>query len=252
MTQEAKWNDEETQQLKALWTGGKTATEIMVIFSYKYTRSAIMGKIRRLNLLRNGPKEAKPAKLPAKKSAINIHDVCREKHEQGLRPIDISLSLRKRTSEITSILVELGLDPSENITELHPVHPIWHLDDDDRRAAFQRKASKGASEALRLIRGETVKNNGEPAFEPQSADADRIISEILSHRKVGIREIMAEGRPRRVSAVRAEISYWLYIKTNMTYDDIAAKLKLKMSCSVRYAAQTHAKRWDLEAPKVFV
>lgn len=60
------WNSERIEQLRILWEAGKTAGEIAREFGIGVTRSSILGKLRRLGLLRSAEHEANRPKRPRK------------------------------------------------------------------------------------------------------------------------------------------------------------------------------------------
>jgi hypothetical protein len=76
---ETKWSSEMEDQMRALWTAGKTGTQIAnalsKAFDRKVSRSSIMGKARRMGLplrkIGSAPRTPKPPK-PARKPNFNI------------------------------------------------------------------------------------------------------------------------------------------------------------------------------------
>jgi hypothetical protein len=56
-----------------------------------------------------------------------------------------------KTQAVRDILTEMGCDPHRNDTVSYRVHPMWSMNEDDRRQAFYDKFQAGWKEVLQRL-----------------------------------------------------------------------------------------------------
>lgn len=114
----AEWTPEIQDKVAALWKEGKSATEIATELGGEISRNAVLGRIYRMGLARNGAKQVPPS---YKSEHQKKYDERRWKPE----------------------------DPSP-VTK-YPVNEIWNLEENERRKAFAARAAKGARQTLKEL-----------------------------------------------------------------------------------------------------
>lgn len=112
--QEPEWSPETKAIVTRLWKAGASATDISKAIGGTLTRNAVLGRIHRMGLGRNGnrpnagrPKPVKPPPPP--------------------KP------------------------PKQPYVQPQPINEVWEMFDDDKRRMFAERASRGARKQLEAI-----------------------------------------------------------------------------------------------------
>lgn len=152
---------------------------------------------------------------------------------------------------------------------------VWSQNDDQMRAYITNRAAEGArrtrleneakmeadeiaameerNRAAAIAERQRIKDEALAAerapFIPSRLLCRYIVSDILAHRKVGVREIDSNQRTQRISWCRQEIAYWLRVHTQLNLYDIASRIGVTDHSTVLYGIKTYAKRHGLEVPK---
>lgn len=67
-----EWNNDQVKQLETLWAQGMSASQIMAVMGGDVTRSAILGKVRRMNLPMRGLPTGKNRKRLRAENAFGL------------------------------------------------------------------------------------------------------------------------------------------------------------------------------------
>lgn len=113
----ATWTDQRVELLKSMWMEGSSASEIAAVLGKDVTRSAVIGKVRRLKLHRGtttaGRKQESRATI-----AIQRH----KGHKGKLQPNAIV----HRTANRPVIIAEEAIDPGVDVTHLLGIMDLRH------------------------------------------------------------------------------------------------------------------------------
>lgn len=243
-----EWPEADIEVATKLWLDEKSGGYIARVLEGRYSRSAIIAKMRRLGYSRN-PK-TKLVRTQRDKPP-SISQLIRERHENGQRPAAIASAIRIPTESVIRRMKRMGLDPERWSIVNHIVHPMWAMDEDNRRIAFQQYLERGLRETRRLnqiadlkehkemcqkkkaeevarIKAEEVEleraalDKANKPYHPTSTTAMEIIKEICAHRKISPAEVKSEARSHYVIRVRHEVCYWLRAKTECSYPKIGS------------------------------
>ena len=127
------WTDERVEQLRQLWTDGKSASQIAAVLSNGITRNAVIGKVHRLGL--SGRVKAPSQNQSRQRTPkINTHRTHAPRATQGPRTHGanaLAYSPRIETRPIERPMEEVVIPMSERVTimELKEAMCRWPLGD---------------------------------------------------------------------------------------------------------------------------
>jgi len=147
MTLPPHWPQQDTDIATALWKEGISAGEISKRLDYRYSRNAVLGRMHRLGLARSNPVKKNVKGRPA----YNHDEAIRIRFEKGAVPADIAAAIKLPTRLVREALVKMGFNPDSNTPEKYDVHPMWGMEETERRNAFRRKLLKGVRETLNAL-----------------------------------------------------------------------------------------------------
>lgn len=143
-----KWPEADEKEAVRLWETGMSASQISKAMGGKYSRSAVLGKMSRAGRLR-APQPKPPKKEKVK---MTIEDRIRYRHLSRQSPSEIGATLHMLKAEVIAKLIEMGLDPRDNVPEPYHVHPMWNMEEDARRAEFVDKYERGMKAVRQRLR----------------------------------------------------------------------------------------------------
>lgn len=148
MTQTSPWSDEDVETVSRLWKEGRSGTEISVALGGKFSRSSVIGKMHKLGLQRD------PAKRKIKtRTRESVQDRIRKRFlEKGQVPSEIANRVNVSTQVVIQTLTDMGLDPTANDSESYRIHPMWNMEEDERREAFKAKFAAGWRKVVSSLR----------------------------------------------------------------------------------------------------
>ena len=151
------WTQDDEDLASKLWRDGMTASKVAKALDGRHSRNAVIGKMYRLGIEtpNNQPVALKPKNPRPKRVAPPRKPTAEERvvrfHNDGLNVRDIASRQKVRKKEVVNMLVQAGLDPSENDTKSYKVNPCWSMNEDDRRMAFYTKFQAGWIEVLKRL-----------------------------------------------------------------------------------------------------
>jgi len=142
----AFWTVERLQTLKDMWENGSSGGSIAKRLDC--TRSAVLSRVRGMGLHRG---EGTYRPKAGRYKPIDVNEVIRQRHAVRQHINDIASAARLSVRDVRTRLKDMGLDASELASTIHHVHPMWSMNDDDRRLAFYDKFQKGWAEVQKRL-----------------------------------------------------------------------------------------------------
>lgn len=144
------WSLEMYRELAKMWTdeglSGQACADALGV-----TRSSVLSAVRRKGLHRD-PKAGN--RLPGYKNYEDVEVKINRLHSDGSSVSDIAHHIKATVKATEAKMIEMGLVPLRNpvLRDKYNVHPMWSMNEDDRRQAFYEKFQegwKGVQERLR-------------------------------------------------------------------------------------------------------